>query len=179
MHDRYASLIARFVGKHILYTYENGWCYEMYIKQSDLIDYRIHSGDVGERWVKDQQAHIACIAEDIFKVAWAEPTGTTVYLVFNLRDGLTHGTAFFPRWIAEAPQKTVCFQNQHLDDMRALRDAGPTYPFFIVDEYSQIKGIEDRGAGNEDVIQCAPNELPAGYIDALCQHSPFTGSVIG
>ncbi|BBG29143.1 phenolic acid decarboxylase [Zymobacter palmae] len=173
MHDHYASLIAHFVGQHILYTYENGWCYEMYIKQADRVDYRIHSGDVGGHWVKSQPAHIACIAEDIFKVTWEEPTGTAVCLVFNLRDGLTHGTAFFPRWIADAPQKTVCFQNQHLDEMRTLRDAGPIYPMFVLDEYSQIKAMENRGAGNEAVIHCAPSELPADYIEALCQRSPF------
>jgi phenolic acid decarboxylase len=41
----------RFVGKHFLYTYENGWKYEMYIRNANTIDYRIHSGIVGGRWV--------------------------------------------------------------------------------------------------------------------------------
>ena len=30
----------RFVGKHFLYTYENGWKYEMYIRNANTIDYR-------------------------------------------------------------------------------------------------------------------------------------------
>jgi phenolic acid decarboxylase len=48
----------RFVGKHFLYTYENGWKYEMYIRNANTIDYRIHSGIVGGRWVNKQKAYI-------------------------------------------------------------------------------------------------------------------------
>ncbi|GJM75134.1 hypothetical protein HMSSN036_73500 [Paenibacillus macerans] len=35
-----------FVGSHMIYTYENGWEYEIYIKNDHTIDYRIHSGMV-------------------------------------------------------------------------------------------------------------------------------------
>lgn len=177
MYHRYDQQILHFIGKHILYTYDNGWRYEMYIKQKHLIDYRIHSGAVGGRWVKDQPAHIACLAEGIFKVAWDEPTGTAVCLVFNLKDGFTHGTAFFPRWIIDSPERTVCFQNEHLNEMHALRDSGPTYPLHVLDEYSQIEGIEDCGADNDEVIHCAPSELPPDYLEALRRHSPFGNSV--
>lgn len=38
-----------FLGKHFIYTYENGWEYELYIKNARTIDYRIHSGIVGGR----------------------------------------------------------------------------------------------------------------------------------
>ena len=44
-----------FIGKHMIYTYDNGWEYEMYVKNEETIDYRIHSGMVGGRWVKDQK----------------------------------------------------------------------------------------------------------------------------
>jgi hypothetical protein len=46
--------IARFIGKHFIYTYENGWQYEMYFKKDCTIDYRIHGGMVEGRWVRDQ-----------------------------------------------------------------------------------------------------------------------------
>ena len=39
--------IAPFVGKHIIYTYANGWKYEMYLKNERTIDYRVHGGLVG------------------------------------------------------------------------------------------------------------------------------------
>lgn len=45
----------KFIGSHMIYTYENGWEYEIYIKNEDTIDYRIHSGMVGGRWVRDQK----------------------------------------------------------------------------------------------------------------------------
>ncbi len=57
-----------------------------------------------------------------------EPTGTTVSLAINLERRQLYGTIFFPRWIADEPTKTICYQNQHLDRMRKYRDEGPTYP---------------------------------------------------
>ncbi|MEZ5366917.1 MAG: phenolic acid decarboxylase [Bryobacterales bacterium] len=49
------------VGYRFLYRYANGWRYEMYIKNSTTIDYRIHSGPVGGRWVKHQKADIVML----------------------------------------------------------------------------------------------------------------------
>jgi len=152
-----------FVGKHIIYTYDNGWQYEIYIKNSTTVDYRIHSGLVGGRWVRDQKAHIARLAEQIYKVSWDEPTGTSVSLTFMLATRTTHGAVFFPNWIANEPLKTVCFQNEHLDEMRAYRDAGPTYPRLVLDEFSTITFLEDCAADDESVVAVGPSELPAGY----------------
>ena len=70
-----------------------------------------------------------------------------------------HGVIFFPRWIAEEPQKTVCYQNEHLDLMRQYRDAGPAYPKLVIDEFAVISFIEDAGPDRDDVINCAPSEL--------------------
>jgi phenolic acid decarboxylase len=50
--------LSGFVGKHLVYTYDNGWNYEIYVKNDTTLDYRIHSGIVANRWVKDQQAYI-------------------------------------------------------------------------------------------------------------------------
>jgi len=154
-----------FVGKHVIYTYENGWQYEIYIKNATTVDYRIHSGIVGDRWVRNQKAHIVRLADGIYKVSWDEPTGTCVSLAFMLESRKTHGTAFFPHWIAQEPDKTVCYQNDHLDRMHAFRDAGPIYPKFVLDEFSDITFIEDCGADNESVIACAPDELPADFAN--------------
>ncbi|MBN2908867.1 phenolic acid decarboxylase [Polycladomyces sp. WAk] len=151
------------IGKHLIYTYDNGWQYEFYVKNADTIDYRIHSGMVGGRWVKDQKVHMVKLADHVFKLSWHEPTGTSVSLAVNLSDRKLHGVIFFPRWIIEAPEKTVCYQNEHLDLMRQYRDAGPTYPVEVVDEFATITFVEDCGPDREDVIDCPPSELPAGY----------------
>lgn len=109
------------VGKHLVYTYDNGWNYEIYVKNSTTLDYRIHSGIVGNRWVKDQTTYIVRIAKTVYKISWTEPTGTDVSLIVNLEDNVFHGTIFFPRWVINNPEKTVCFQNEHIAEMEAYR----------------------------------------------------------
>lgn len=58
----------QFVGLHMIYTYENGWEYEIYIKNDHTIDYRIHSGMVGGRWVRDQEVNIVKLTKGVYKV---------------------------------------------------------------------------------------------------------------
>lgn len=151
------------VGKHLIYTYENGWQYELYVKNAHTLDYRIHAGIVGGRWVNDQAVKIVQLAPEVFKISWDEPTGTVVSLAVNLRRRRLHGAAFFPKWIEDAPDKTICHQNEHLPRMLAFRDAGPTYPKLVIDEFADITFVEDCGADRHDVIACAPSALPAGY----------------
>lgn len=74
-----------------------------------------------------------------------------------------HGTIFFPRWIEEDGSRTVLFQNDHLDEMRAFRDTGPTYPIYVVPEFARITFIEDVGENNEEAISVAPGDLPEGF----------------
>jgi phenolic acid decarboxylase len=157
--------LAGIIGKHIIYTYDNGWQYECYIKNATTIDYRIHSGIVGGRWVRDQKTHIVRLADGVYKLSWDEPTGTSVSLAYMLGSRRVHGSVFFPNWIAAEPEKTVCYQNEHLDRMRGYRDAGPAYPKLVVDEFAAITFLEDCGADNESVIACPPSALPAGYAN--------------
>lgn len=155
--------LAGLIGKHLIYTYDNGWQYEIYVKNATTFSYRIHSGIVGGRWVTDQEAHIVNVGDDVYKISWDEPTGTTVSLAVNLSRRRIYGTIFFPRWVEEDPKKTICYQNQRLDLMRQYRDAGPTYPKLVIDEAAKVTFIEDCGPDRSDVIACPPSELPAGY----------------
>lgn len=155
--------LSGFTGKHLVYTYDNGWNYELYIKNENTVDYRIHSGMVGGRWVKDQHVYIVRVGKDIYKVSWTEPTGTDVSLVANLGDKLFHGTIFFPRWVMNNPEKTVCFQNDHIDKMEEYRAAGPAYPTEVIDEFATITFVNDSGVNNESVIDCPPDQLPADF----------------
>lgn len=159
--------LSDFTGKHLVYTYDNGWNYEIYIKNENKVDYRIHSGLVGNRWVKDQQAYIVRVGRNIYKVSWTEPTGTDVSLIANLEDKLFHGTIYFPRWVMNNPEKTVCFQNEHLTEMARFREQGPAYPTEVIDEFATITFIRDCGLDNDDVIACAASELPKNFPDNL------------
>ena len=155
--------IAPFVGKHIIYTYANGWKYEMYLKNERTIDYRVHGGLVGGRWVKDQEVHMVRLAEGVVKLSWNEPTGTCVSVAYNLIEHRAHGATFFPHWIELEPKKIIGFQNEKIDLMRKYRDAGPVYPILVVDEFAEITFVEDCGRDDDSVISCAPEDLPAGY----------------
>lgn len=151
------------VGKHLVYTYDNGWNYEIYVKNATTMDYRIHSGIVGNRWVKDQRVYIVRVAKEVYKISWTEPTGTDVSLIVNLADRIFHGTIFFPRWIINDPKKTVCFQNDFIPLMEQYREAGPTYPTEVIDEFATITFVRTCGENDESVINCPASELPADF----------------
>ncbi len=155
--------IAGFVCKHYIYTYDNGWQYETYIKNERHLDYRVHGGIVGGRWVKGQEAHIVRLAEGVFRISWVEPTGTGVSLAVNLSERRLHGTIFFARWVVEAPERIAIFQNPQVERMVAYRDAGPTYPIELVNSFAEITFMEHCARDDETVIACGPEALPAGY----------------
>ena len=159
----HAMQIAPFVGKHIIYTYANGWRYEMYLKNERRIDYRVHGGLVGGRWVKDQEVFMVRLADGVVKLSWTEPTGTCVSVAYNLPEGRAHGATFFPRWIELEPSKIIGVQNDKIDRMRQYRDAGPVYPILVVDEFAEIIFVEARGRDDESVICCGPEALPADH----------------
>lgn len=86
-----------FIGSHFIYTYANGWMYELYVKNEHTVDYRIHSGMVGGRWVRNQQVDLVKLAENAYKISWTEPTGTDVSLAFMPTENRLHGVIFFPK----------------------------------------------------------------------------------
>ncbi len=143
---------------HFIYTYENGWEYEFYIKNENTVDYRIHSGMVAGRWVRDQKADIVKLVEGVFKVTWTEPTGTDVALNFMIADKRIHGVIFFPKWVHEHPEITVCFQNDHIALMEESREKYETYPKYVVPEFADITFMKNEGVNNEKVISQAPYE---------------------
>ncbi|NEE31020.1 phenolic acid decarboxylase, partial [Streptomyces sp. SID7982] len=61
--------------------------------------------------------------------------------------------------------RIAVFQNDHLEEMRALRDAGPTYPIEVIPNFARITLVEHVGEDNEDIISAAPADLPPGSAD--------------
>jgi phenolic acid decarboxylase len=157
--------LGRVVGYRYIYTYANGWQYEFYIKSERMVDYRIHSGHVGGRWVKDQEVDLVQLDEDCFKISWTEPTGTCVVLNIMPAKRRWHGVIFFPEWVRQHGERTVLFQNDHLRLMRTYRDQGPTYPIYLVSEFARITFAEHVGPDDDTVISCAPTDLPSGWAN--------------
>ena len=69
-----------------------------------------------------------------------------------------NGPIFFPAWVHEHPEITVCFQNEHIDLMEESREKYATYPKLVVPEFARITYMSDAGQNNEDVISEAPYE---------------------
>ncbi|KVT12701.1 phenolic acid decarboxylase padC [Burkholderia sp. MSMB1078WGS] len=160
--------LSPFVGLHFIYTYANGWKYEWYARNELTCDYRIHHGLVGGRWVTHQPMTLTKLASGTYKADWHEPTGTCVSLYFDIERRLIHGTIFFPQWIGgegQSPEKTICFQNEFIEDMHRFRDDGPAYPYVIVSEFANITWMKQCGPDNDDVIAKAPGQLPSDYLD--------------
>jgi phenolic acid decarboxylase len=76
-----------------------------------------------------------------------------------------HGVIFFPHWVEEHGERTICFQNDHLEQMRTYRDEGPTYPIYVVSEFAKITLMEYVGAEDDSVISVGPGDLPTGWAD--------------
>lgn len=155
-YDHGIQRIRRFLGTHFIYTYDNGWEYEWYAKNDHTVDYRIHGGMVAGRWVTDQPADIVKLTDGVFKVTWTEPTGTDVALDFMPNEKKMHGTIFFPKWVEDHPEITVCYQNEHLDLMHESREKYATYPKLLVPEFAVITYMGKAGQNNEDVIAEGP-----------------------
>lgn len=145
-----------FLGTHFIYTYDNGWEYEWYAKNDHTVDYRIHGGMVAGRWVKNQECYIVKLADGVFKATWTEPTGTDVALDFMPNEKKMNGVIFFPKWVQEHPEITVCFQNEHIDLMHESREKYENYPKLVVPEFANITYMGKAGLNNEDVISEAP-----------------------
>ncbi|MEU1056977.1 phenolic acid decarboxylase [Streptomyces sp. NPDC005876] len=152
----FPRFINEIIGHRFEYTYANGWRYEMYVKNATTIDYLIHSGMVGGRRVKGQRVDLIALKKGVYKISWTEPTGTSVCVTLVPAEHVLHGVIFFPRWVKEHPERTVLFQNNHLDRIRAYRNEGPTYPIHVVSEFARITAIEYVGADNEQVVPSSP-----------------------
>lgn len=165
--DEFSKDLSAFVGTHFVYTYDNGWKYEWYARNATTCDYRIHQGLVGGRWVTNQSMNAVQFAQGIYKVDWHEPTGTCVSLLFDINRKVIHGTIFFPQWIAgegQHPEKTICYQNEFIEDMHRFRDEGPAYPYVVIPEFAKVTYMKNEGPDNDAVINMPPGQMPEDYF---------------
>jgi phenolic acid decarboxylase len=110
------------------------------------------------------EAPIARLSDDVFKISWHKLTGTNVRITVNLAERGTHGVTCFPQWIERGPQKIVGCQNEHLDLMRQYREADPTYPTELAGEFATITFPEYCG-DSQDAIACTPGNSPPYYAE--------------
>ncbi|KAH7295996.1 hypothetical protein KP509_26G003000 [Ceratopteris richardii] len=131
-------------------------------RNNNTLDYQLRSGPLQGRMVKGQKVTIKRLetaqstkdpeGPPMYMVSWLEPTGTCVTQVLNLQDLEINTTAFFPDWVTKEPQKTVCFQNDHLDEILSYRNIGPTYPIHHKVMSGEIHFVEDCLVKDENIV---------------------------
>lgn len=152
------------LGRQFIYTYDAlGWQYEVYVREETTVDYRVHAGKMGGRWVTGQAIDLARLDTDIYKISWTGPTGGSISLTVMLADRILHGVIFGPQWAEDNSAPMIGYQNEHMAEIIAARDNGPTYPLHMFGGFATITYLEDRGPGDTAVIACAPESLPEGY----------------
>ena len=160
-----ANDLSGLIGKHIIYTYANGWQYEFYFRNDHCGDYRINGGVMKGRWTNVQRYMPVNLGNGLHKVAWIEPTGSIVSLDINFDERWLHGFFGLAQWLMQSPEVGTVHQNEHLKNIREHRDKGPLYPQFVSFDFAEITYLEDRGADNDEVINCEVDQLPDGYWD--------------
>ncbi|CCF60503.1 hypothetical protein KAFR_0K01490 [Kazachstania africana CBS 2517] len=161
--------LSAIVGKRLVYTYENGFICEIYIRNESEMDYRVHKGLVGGLWEIGQNIYMVRVGADVYKLSWLEPKGTDVSIIVNLEQKFVHGTIWYPRWVVNNPEKVICLQRDFIPQMEALRDAGPAYPTKLIDEFATLTFMSDCGKNNDEVINCPPGELPSNFPNNLSE----------
>ncbi|WP_433201158.1 phenolic acid decarboxylase [Nocardia sp. CA-107356] len=151
------------VGKHLIYAYDNGWKYELYIRDWHTIDSRCLMGPMFGRWSKNQTAKLVQISDDMYKLAWVDLTGTTTVIIIWLGDRRVHTTISYPQWMLDYPDSILTRYEENLDAIIADRDRGPTYPLTLVSATGCITFLESRDIDDDTVINCPPDKLPLGY----------------
>lgn len=68
------------------------------------------------------------------------------------------------RW-GPAPEKTICYQNEFIEDMYKFRDEGPAYPYIVIPEFARVTYMKNEGPDNDNVINMPPGQLPDDFFD--------------
>ncbi|MRH90731.1 phenolic acid decarboxylase [Nocardia sp. SYP-A9097] len=153
------------VGKHLIYAYENGWKYELYVRDSTTVAFRCLIGPMFGRWSTHQTAKIVHLQSDMYKLAWVEPTGTSTVVIAWLSERRVHTTICYPQWMLDFPEYTLGRYEDHLGEILAARDAGPTYPLTLVASTGAITFLESRPPDDDTVIDRPPRKLSVDYAN--------------
>jgi phenolic acid decarboxylase len=139
------------IGKKLTYVFDTGWEYRIYYENVKRVQYHVVSGPAGGRFAY-QDAIYAEVAPGVFNVVWYEETGTIVSQVVNLNTRTINGFVAFPQWVWKDPAKTHGRKQEKLNELLALRDAGPDAPRKLVYMTARIATIEELGENVPDVF---------------------------
>ncbi|MET8427151.1 phenolic acid decarboxylase [Nocardia sp. NPDC004860] len=160
-----AGDLSGIVGRHLIYAYENGWKFDLYVRNSQTVAFRCLMGPMFGRWSTAQPAKMIQLSGDMYKIAWVEPTGAVTVLIVWLRERRVHTTICYPQWMLDFPESTLGHYEDAIPQIIADRDQGPTYPQTLVASTGRITYLETRGRDDDTVIDCPPAKLPLDYAN--------------
>ncbi|MGW4355443.1 phenolic acid decarboxylase [Nocardia sp. NPDC004582] len=161
----WAGDLTGIVGQHLIYTYENGWKYELYVRNSHTVAFRCLMGPMFGRWSTEQPAKIVQLGDGLFKLAWVEPTGTVTVVIAWLTERRVHTTICYPQWMLDYPEFTLGRYEDYIPEITAARNRGPAYPQTLVASTGHITFLEARTPDDDAVIDRPPGKLPRDYAD--------------
>ncbi|WP_433562591.1 phenolic acid decarboxylase [Nocardia sp. CA-151230] len=162
-----AGDLSGIVGRHLIYAYENGWKYDLYIRNSQTVAFRCLMGPMFGRWSTAQPAKMIQLSGDMYKLAWVEPTGTVTVLIVWLGERRVHTTICYPQWMLDLPESTLGRYEDDIPQIIADRDQGPTYPQTLIASTGRITYLEIREPDDDTVIDRPPAKLPLDYANRI------------
>ncbi|MGW4364016.1 phenolic acid decarboxylase [Nocardia takedensis] len=153
------------LGLHLIVVYDNGWKYEIYIRNAHTIAFRCLMGPMFGSWSVDQPAKIAHLTDDLYELAWIEPTGITAVALARLTSRVVHTTVVYPQWLLEYPDIAMGRYQDVVPELEAARDRGPIYPLTMIVSTGRVTFLTTREQNDDTVIDRAPGKLPSDYAD--------------
>ena len=71
----------------------------------------------------------------------------------------------WPNSVNNHTEKTICYQNEFIEDMNRFRDEGPAYPYVVIPEFAKVTYMKNEGPDNDAVINMPPGQLPGDFFD--------------
>ncbi|CEH14140.1 Phenolic acid decarboxylase, bacterial [Ceraceosorus bombacis] len=153
------------INKHLLYTYDNGWKYESWIKSPTRIVYKIHGGPMGGR---DNYQTISCRVvrepsketgeQGVYLISWLEETGTVVSMTIDFTNNKVNSFICFSKGHWENPQ--IAHGHYKKEQWRQLAKVpggeSITTDRTIISESATLSEVTEGRGELEDVAEDAP-----------------------
>ncbi|OWZ33175.1 phenolic acid decarboxylase [Cryptococcus neoformans c45] len=146
------------VNKHLIYTYDNGWKYEFWLKSERRIVYAIHGGPMNGRKNYQTCAVQEVRTGEIFQISWVEETSTVVSIIVDLPQKRIITYMAFSRGHWDYPEKAHGDKRnpEDFERWKKLAEVGKNTDRETLAEQATIDIITEGRGDLEDIDKDAP-----------------------